>query len=637
MSAIWGAIEYTKNRTTTVSNMNKIYNERCKIDKINEKKMDNQLFGCGIQFITKESENERLPIYSLNKKLFFTADCILDNRNELLQLLEIKDPKTPDGAIMYHAYLKWGYDCVAHFHGLYSIAIYDMSSHTLFLATDPTASRCLYYYKHPNGCTFSTLLEPILEVHPNIKLNEAYIQDYLIAPGLRPNLSATETPYDGISKIEAGTYVIITKEQICIQRYWSPTRLPQKIRTSNQCKELFIATFKSCVQNALRTNGEVGIALSSGFDSSSVAAVAADTLQNVSKNLHSYTYIPYYDHVSDKHASYFITNEKNTIEKTVAMYPNIKPSFLNTNGVDFYQSMDELLSIMEIPFKAFVNLASLQELFTTAAKDQCKVFLTGQYGNATISYGNIDDILYEMYRHRHYLSYLATLNQYCKNAKESRKKALLGCRRYFMHSTSILKSCNSKIHYQPDNPFLNKELVSTYSYNTRFAAEKLPIADHCALPKYLYEQYLYSTPALTYLGEYETKFGLANGILLRDPTRDPDIICFCHSIPYKFFAYHGIPRWLVRECLKEYLPREIIEPYLRYGLQNADWAYRVSLNWSNIADSLQKNLSEQILKKYVDQPSINTFFAKFKESFTASAYEDSFYLFILDTLSRFLT
>ena len=45
MSAIWGAIEYTKNRTTTVSNMNKIYNERCKIDKINEKKMDNQRIG----------------------------------------------------------------------------------------------------------------------------------------------------------------------------------------------------------------------------------------------------------------------------------------------------------------------------------------------------------------------------------------------------------------------------------------------------------------------------------------------------------------------------------------------------------------------------------------------------------------
>ena len=637
MSAIWGLIQKNHELMSNSSSMKDCYKRKCVLDRINEETTKTQLFGCGIQYITEESKGEQLPIYSKENELLFTADCILDNRDELITKLGIKDAKAPDGTIMYQAYLKWGYDCVKHFHGLYSIAAYDRTTDTLFLATDPTASRCLYYYQNADGCTFSTLIEPILQLHPDIRKNELYIEDYLIAPGLRPNLSATETPYEDIYKLEAGTYLILKDHQKQIHHYWKPATLPLKIKMPEQCKEQFITVFKKCVHNAVRTSGEVGMALSSGFDSSSVAAFAALDLEKSKKDLYSYTYVPYYDGASDKHVSYFVIDETEAVLKTASLYPNIKPTFLNTEGKDFYQSLDQILSIMEIPMKAFVNLPSLQELFATAAANKCKVFLTGQYGNATISYGNIDNILYEMYSHKHFISYLLTLNSYCKKARESRKVALRQCRRYYRHTHLVLNSKPTIEKMKPDNPFLNKELVANFPYEARYANEKLPIGEKVALPKYLYEEYLYNTSALTYLGEYETKFGLANGILIRDPTRDPDILSFCHTIPYKFFAYNGNTRWLVREGLREYLPKEIVAPYLRYGLQNADWAYRVALNWENVYNSLKANLASPALANYIDTTEVNTFLKEVEESFTESNYDISLYIFILDVLSRFLS
>ncbi|MDO5291867.1 MAG: asparagine synthase-related protein [bacterium] len=636
MSAIWGLIQHTECLKEHSSIFKAVYQKKCILDRLNEKTTECQVFGCGIQFITEESKNEQLPIYSEENQILFTADCLLDNRSELIDALNIEDQTIPDGTLLYLAYLHWGYDCVKHLHGLYSIAVYEKATHTLFLATDPTASRCLYYYNHKDGCTFSTLIEPILQIHTGIQKNELYLGDYLMAQGLRPNISAIETPYEDIYKLEAGTYVLITNGNKQIHRYWSPQKLPLKLKTEAQCKKHFISIFKKCVHNALRTNGEVGIALSSGFDSSSVAAIAAQDLQQASRNLYSYTYVPYYDKISDKQASYFVLNEKEAVEKTVAMYPNIQPSFLNTDGIDFYQSMDKILSIMEIPFKAFINLPSLLELFKTASLDKCKVFLTGQYGNATISYGDIDNILYDMYSNKHYLSYLSTLNHYCKNAKESRRQSFRGCQRYFHSTDKALKSTCTITRNTPDNQFLDQDFISKYPYESRYANEKLPTTANTALPKDLYEYYLYYPSALTYLGEYETKFGLANGIIIRDPTRDPDIISFCHSIPYKFFAYKGIPRWLVREGLKDYLPKEIIGPYLRYGLQNADWAYRVNLNWNNIYPVLKHNLAAPSLEKYINSSKINSFFIKNENTFDETVYEQSIYLFIFDILSRFL-
>lgn len=636
MSAIWGEILYQTQHIQYDYKMRSTYEKKCRIDKINEISDTNLLFGCGIQYITKEAEYEVLPFYSKQLGLYFTTDCILDNRLELMKELGIIDNCTPDGSLIYKAYIRWGVHCLNHFQGLYSIACYDIKTKTLFLATDHTSSRCLYYYVHENGCTFSTLLEPILKVHPDISLNEYYIKDYLIAPYLTSCLSATETPYKDVYKIEAGTYLSISPISQEIKRYWSPEILPLKFDSPQKCKENFISIFDDAVCHSTRCSAGVAVALSSGFDSSSVAASAARTLKKQNKNLYSYTYIPYHQDISYISNNRYSLNEKASVMKTVSMYPNIIPKFLNTNGQDCYQYIDKLLNMTEIPFKTLVNLPSYLELIQEAVQDGCKIILTGQYGNHTISYGNFYSISYELYNKRKYIQLLSIIHKHCKVTSSGRKNTIKRLRSNFKNSMYHYAQQTLNRNYIPINPYLDKKLIDSFPYKDRFSHSQYLLYTSSSYTKELYDQLLFNTSVLSFCGEIDTKLGLLYGVVLRDPTRDCNVLSFCTTMPYNFFVYNGIPRWLIRECYKEYLPKEIVSMQKQCGLQNADWLFRVNQNWDCIYESLKHSLQSNKITQYINQEAVDTLLNNIEDSNSQLDYQTLQYAFTLNILSNFL-
>lgn len=90
MSAIWGiiALEQTSHLPTECrATFEQTYRNSCKIDRYEGIVTTDAYFGCGIQYITKESRKECLPIYDRDKGILFTADCILDNRTEVIKFL----------------------------------------------------------------------------------------------------------------------------------------------------------------------------------------------------------------------------------------------------------------------------------------------------------------------------------------------------------------------------------------------------------------------------------------------------------------------------------------------------------------------------------------------------------------------
>ena len=107
MSAIWGQISFNQTiEPKTGETMTQYFKDDFRLDDIQTYYTPSAYMGCGIQYITKEAENEKLPIY--DEELCFNCDCILDNRNELLNALSITDLSIPDGRLMYQAYRKWG-------------------------------------------------------------------------------------------------------------------------------------------------------------------------------------------------------------------------------------------------------------------------------------------------------------------------------------------------------------------------------------------------------------------------------------------------------------------------------------------------------------------------------------------------
>ena len=137
MSAIWGiiALDRTKHLPEDCqSTFEQTYKKTCNIDRYEGIATEDAFFGCGIQYITSEAERECLPIYNKERGILFTADCILDNRKELISRLcsEGHTPEelnnAPDGTLLYLSYLTFGSDCTTSIRGLFSFAVWRRSS-----------------------------------------------------------------------------------------------------------------------------------------------------------------------------------------------------------------------------------------------------------------------------------------------------------------------------------------------------------------------------------------------------------------------------------------------------------------------------------------------------------------------------
>ena len=173
MSAIWGFIR--SHSKPPINNqqhteITEYYKTHCLLDKISHLNENHIYMGCGHQFITKESCHEMLPCHVHASNIYMDADCILDNRNELLRLLGETDPLIPDGTLLTFAYAKWGIECLSYLRGIFSFVIYDCEEEVTYLVTDQLSSRCLYYYYNEGEIASSTLLTPLTIMHPNTPL-----------------------------------------------------------------------------------------------------------------------------------------------------------------------------------------------------------------------------------------------------------------------------------------------------------------------------------------------------------------------------------------------------------------------------------------------------------------------------------
>lgn len=635
MSAIWGKIKYTGTLETDVAGkMATPYREKCSLDAINELRKENCYIGAGIQWVTPEARLERMPVETESDAahFIFAADCILDNREEIYELLRDCDSieQMADGELIRRTLAMFGVEGIARLRGIFSIVYYDVRNAEVILATDPTSGRCLYYYADADGVVFSSLLEPMRNVLGNPEFNEAYLEDYLVAPGLMPNLVADETPYRGIYKLEAGTYVTIgakgvTKTEYCsFETDWEVQKSKKnKRRKPKEYLAEFRELYETCVSTVLRDRAHIGIALSSGFDSASVGAIAADNLKRDGNRLRAYTYVPYEQ--VPQHDGHNINDETPYVQDLVSMHDNIDTHFLNNNGENCIKYLAEGLDIMEIPYKAYGNLPSLCEVYETAYRDGCRIVLNGQFGNSTVSHGYIDDVLYDLYSKGKNLTFLKNLNHYSKTVKESRKKALRGCINYFEFAMKVER--DKKIEYEPDNEFVCYDKMEEYDMTERFHKSGLYNLTRIPTGQKAYREGLLRKAVYSYIGEMETKMSLRYGIVLRDPTRDIRMIRFCYALPYELFAHGGMPRWLIREGLKDLLPESITGDLLRYGMQNSDCFLRIRRDWQEICTRILTDPGKPQSCKWLSTDKMQEYMKQYRDSAPTEEHRFDYYVF----------
>jgi asparagine synthase (glutamine-hydrolysing) len=243
---------------------------------------------------TRESSGERQPA-SLDGRYWIVADARLDCRAELIaELQQAKreaHSNAPDCELILQAYATWGPLSVDHLRGDFAFAVWDSPNRQLFCVRDHFGLKPFYYAQVGNLFLFSNTLNCI-RMHPHVsdELNDAAIGDFLL---LGLNYDNATTTFRDIHRLPPAHSLTVSAEGLQSRRYWRP---PTDGRIRYTRPEEYVNNFNSLLESAVTDRlraDHIGILLSGGLDSSSVAAVAREVSAKSSRatEIRGYTYV----------------------------------------------------------------------------------------------------------------------------------------------------------------------------------------------------------------------------------------------------------------------------------------------------------------------------------------------------------
>ncbi|MDQ3661536.1 MAG: asparagine synthase-related protein, partial [Actinomycetota bacterium] len=204
------------------------------------------------------------------------ADARIDNREELVRTLwggsHLPDEPPTDAELILEAYRRWGEECPARLIGDFAFAIWDARRGRLFAARDPMAMRALYYRVEPRRVLFGTEVKQILAV-PGVpaRIFEPAVGAYLAGPFGHMEW----TFYEGISQLAPAHALVVDASGQRTWRYWDiDPDFRIEYPTEEEYVEHFLEVFLEAVRCRLRSTKPVGIFLSGGMDSGSIASAA---------------------------------------------------------------------------------------------------------------------------------------------------------------------------------------------------------------------------------------------------------------------------------------------------------------------------------------------------------------------------
>lgn len=597
MSAIWGYIDLSgADIDQDIPDRMSKCTYKYRIDH-RETFFDNNVYmACGLQYINKESRCEKMPF--VKEDIYFTADVILDNRQQLISETSATESAT-DGELLFKAWKKWGDDFGDHVLGLFSFAVYDKRKNEFRLYTDHLSNRCIHYYVDGSKVFFSTLTSSITDTVPGIEICEKWMSASLITDYAYCFLFDGLTPFEGMHILPYGTGVVFKNLSGNVSvnnfRYYDPLSHVEQMKEfdDEKCRELFRTTFIKCVRDVVRTDGECGILLSGGLDSTSVGSIAAEYLSKDNKNLYSYTSVPIKDFVDEFGSTngYYVTDETKDVMDFCKYYPNIKPSFIACEGENLFTHVDEACDYLELPYKALINHVWMHNSYAKAHEQGVKILLSGASGNDTISYGKMENTLAKLIKGFHFVECYKQFKTYTDKERIIKK-------RYAKRFLKELFCVRERPNIYCDNKGYKKELIDRFNSKSEWEKVLQGTAGFIRTNKG-YGRCLFATGILQLLGIINTKAGLYFDVMMRDPTMDKRILELCLTLPYKAFAWNGVERRLIREYLDDYVPDEIRLNTRFRGKQSADAVLR--LNRFGISD--EKKLSDAVsdkLGKYYD-------------------------------------
>ena len=286
----------------------------------------------------------------------------LYNYRELRQQLQqngVAFKSDSDTEVVLQSYIHQGIDCLQHFNGCFSFAVYDQQKQTLFIARDRMGIKPLWYYQDEDKFIFASELKSLLTYNLPKEIDAVSLTQYL-------QLTYVPAPYtmlQGVRKLLPGHYLLVSPEASSTQAYY---QIPNPRHGLNQLdyqaqKDQLVDLLDQSVQRRLVSDVPLGAFLSGGIDSSVIVALASRHVEDFYTFSIGFEDQPFFDetHYAQQVADHFKT--KHTVFKL-------------TNN-DLFRYVQEVWDHLDEPFADSSAIATY--ILSKYTRDQVTVALSG--------------------------------------------------------------------------------------------------------------------------------------------------------------------------------------------------------------------------------------------------------------------
>ena len=540
--------------------------------------------GRSLKRLLPEDAYDRQPLVGESGAVL-VADARVDNRDELARALGIDARRLQalsDADVMLHAYERWGVDAFDRIYGVFGCAVWEPRRRRLVLAKDSVGMRPLYYHRGAGFFAFATMPKG-LHALPEIPYaaDEEKVSELLL---LTPDWG-TQTFFQAIEKVEAGTYVVIEPDKLEVTRHWRPGRATLKLKSPDEYAEGLRAHLDQAVAACVRGERDVAAHLSSGYDSSSVAATAARLLAERGGRVHAFTSVPREGYV-DTSRKPRLVDEGPLAAATAAMYPNMEHVLIRTNGRSPLRNLDRNFFLYERPGLNLCNMV-WGDAINDAARDRgLSVLLTGGMGNITLSYTGAE-LLPELIRAGRLIRWLREASG-LHRTQAVRWVSVLA-RSLGPWSPAWFWKLARRINDASEHDLYAYSMIRP-SRVQELDLEARAKARHQDLAYRPWKDgYHVRMHALRRGDRGCVQKGILAGwgIDTRDPTADRRLVEFCLATPTDQFMRDGTPRALSRRALADRLPAAVLDAPLK-GYQAADWHEGMTAARDEIAAEVER-------------------------------------------------
>ena len=489
-----------------------------------------------------------------------------------------------DTEVVLTAIEHWGYDAVNRFIGMWAFALWDDATKSMFCSRDRFGIKPFHFSLRDGRLYFASEIKA-LKTSPLFRggINEAQVARGLYLGWMH---HWEETYFNDIRALPASNNLEWVDGSVRIWQYADVATSVNPANTFEESVERFRELFIDSIRITSRRDVPMGVCLSGGLDSTSIAGVLASSTAEHEVR----TFTAFYTGTGD-------VDERPFIRHLLDRYPTIQSSEISPTDTDVANALDTIVELMDAPMPSS-SYISQYFVMGLAARSGVKVVLDGQ-GSDEILGGYMHSLYRVIAEHINEGSYLRA---YAELQAHCRRQGYGASKRLSILGKSILAAArNEEYLYQT-------EFAHTYPWIMRQGSSSYPLhlTDMSGSRLNAFLHNLLRVTLLPTLLHTEDINSMAYSIESRVPFLDHRLVDLAFAMPTEHKVRHGETKRVLRAAMRGIVPDQILDRKDKTGFitpghikwLRGDLSYLLDGSWNELSSFVDQHRVTDIVSRY---------------------------------------